>query len=115
MIYLPATKEKIFYSILIGFVLLFIFTTFKFATGYEKINHDRSWQSRKEHMKRENVDMIRDWMTFSYVNKVYNLPFDYLKTELSITNKKYPNMIIDEQNLDMVKSAVSSFDNRSQD
>ena len=51
-------------------------------------------------------------MTFGYINKIYNLPQDYLKDKIGITNKKYPNMLIDKQNLEAVREAVSSFDTK---
>lgn len=37
---------------------------------------------------------IADWMTFGYLNRVFGLPADYLKTSLNITDKKYPNVSI---------------------
>ncbi len=113
MILIPDAKEKIFYAVLSGFILFFIFASFKFVTRYENINHKKDWPSRKEHLSRQDTDLIRDWMTFGYINKIYDLPPNYLKEILGITNKKYPNMIVDEQNLEHVKSAVSDFDNNN--
>lgn len=40
------------------------------------------------------VDNIRDWMTFKYINHSFNLPLEYLKSNLNITNKKYPDITI---------------------
>jgi hypothetical protein len=37
---------------------------------------------------------ITVWMPFSYLNKVFNLPSDYLKNKLSISDPKYPNITI---------------------
>lgn len=37
---------------------------------------------------------IRDWMTFSYINRVFGLPNEYLQSKLIITDKKYPNVSI---------------------
>ena len=33
-------------------------------------------------------------MVFNYLNKVFNLPTDYLKTKLNIANSDYPNVTI---------------------
>ncbi len=35
---------------------------------------------------------IQGWMTFSYVNHIFNLPQNYLKDSLSITDSHYPNI-----------------------
>lgn len=105
-------KEKIFYAILSGFILFFVFISFKFIIRYEDINEKSDRLSRKEHLDRSNVTPIKDWMTFGYINKIYNLPQDYLKDKIGITNKKYPNMLIDKQNLEAVREAVSSFDTK---
>lgn len=37
---------------------------------------------------------IQPWMTFDYLNKTFNLPEDYLKVSLNITDKSYPNITI---------------------
>ncbi len=39
---------------------------------------------------------ISNWMTFNYINKVFNLPPDYLKTQLSITDSRYPRLSIED-------------------
>jgi len=40
------------------------------------------------------ADLIRTWMTFAYVNKAFNLPGDYLRNMLEITDRAYPNIAI---------------------
>jgi hypothetical protein len=42
-----------------------------------------------------NVDRIRPWMTFDYLNVVFRLPPSYLKNILAITDVRYPNLRID--------------------
>ena len=44
------------------------------------------------HMSRSM--QIEDWMTFRYVNRVFNLPPDYLRENLSISSQYYPNIVI---------------------
>ena len=39
-----------------------------------------------------DVDAIRPWMTFDYVNKLFNIPGDYLKTHFGITDARYPQL-----------------------
>ncbi|MGC9599218.1 MAG: hypothetical protein ABSE18_02420 [Minisyncoccia bacterium] len=36
--------------------------------------------------------LIRPWMTFDYLNRIFNLPADYLKTQLSIADPHYPQL-----------------------
>ncbi len=41
------------------------------------------------------AEEIDQWMTFSYINFIFKLPSDYLKTILSITDPRYPNIPIE--------------------
>lgn len=42
----------------------------------------------------KDVPLIQGWMTFDYVNKIFNLPPDYLKTSLGISDARYPQEVI---------------------
>jgi hypothetical protein len=44
--------------------------------------------------RQQEATGIADWMTFDYLNRVFGLPGDYLKTSLNITDKKYPELAI---------------------
>jgi len=37
------------------------------------------------------VGVIRPWMTFDYINRLFALPKDYLKDQLDISDPHYPN------------------------
>lgn len=62
---------------------------------------------------------IQAWMTFDYINHIFNLTPDYLKQALNITDKKYPNVSLQsyaKQNnlngqifLQSIKQAVSNY------
>src|SRR4051812_12432281 len=39
----------------------------------------------------QDVQLIQPWMTFDYIDVVFNVPPDYLKTKLSITDPHYPH------------------------
>ncbi len=39
-------------------------------------------------------DDIQGWMTFDYINFVFNLPPDYLRETLSIEDSKYPRVTL---------------------
>jgi len=39
-----------------------------------------------------DVTLVGPWMTFSYINTLFKIPPDYLKTDLSITDPSYPQL-----------------------
>lgn len=39
-----------------------------------------------------DTNAIRSWMTFDYVNRLFGLSPDYLKTTLSVTDPSYPKL-----------------------
>ena len=41
-----------------------------------------------------DVAQIQTWMTFDYVNHVFNLPPDYIKSKLNISDQRYPRLTI---------------------
>ena len=38
----------------------------------------------------ENVSLVRYWMTFDYINRIFSLPPDYLASALNISDPHYP-------------------------
>lgn len=40
------------------------------------------------------VNVITSWMTFDYINKLFRLPPEYLRTELSISDSRYPQLSV---------------------
>lgn len=41
-----------------------------------------------------DIDLIRGWMTFRYINMVFKLPSNYLSDVLHIDDARYPNSIV---------------------
>ena len=37
-----------------------------------------------------DLSAIQYWMTFDYLNKIFNLPSDYLQSTLNISDNRYP-------------------------
>jgi len=89
------------------------------------LRHPRQLFSRQLNspQRRLLVADIRGWMTFSFVNRVFTLPPDYLKTKLNINDKKYPNISFDSwakaakqdpnQFLTQIKILVGDYQNAS--
>ncbi len=41
-----------------------------------------------------DAGMIQGWMTFDYINRIFDLPANYLKTSLHISDIHYPRDVI---------------------
>jgi hypothetical protein len=71
---------------------------------------------RRLPLAQSDVSMIQSWMTFDYINRVFNIPADYLRTALHVSDSAYPriplsryakNHAVDPAAfLDQVKNAV---------
>ena len=48
-----------------------------------------------------DVNSIQSWMTFDYINHVFLLPPEYLRTVLLITNNRYPKITIIQYSKDI--------------
>jgi hypothetical protein len=47
------------------------------------------------------IDATQSWMTFDYINRVYDLPPDALRTALRIVNPRYPRISVWRYSRDM--------------
>lgn len=41
-----------------------------------------------------DIGSISYWMTFDYINRAFNLPPEYLKTNLHILDSRYPYLVL---------------------
>ena len=55
-----------------------------------------------------DAGIIRSWMTFDYVNKLFALPSEYLQAQLQINNTHYPRLTIGSY-LSEVENAVRNY------
>lgn len=53
-----------------------------------------SKEHRRDLIKEKDVSYISKWMTFDYINRIYNLPDSYLKDIFSIQDARYPFLTI---------------------
>ncbi len=94
-------KQKIIVAVILCIIGLLM------VEAYLIVRDERSLYRNQFHMWRgfyamgqrhplgiSDVDSVRTWMTFTYINKVFNLPSEYLKGALSITDSKYPHITI---------------------
>lgn len=47
---------------------------------------------RHEPLSVNDIGVVRPWMTFDYVNKLFGVPPDYLKARLTISDARYPRL-----------------------
>jgi hypothetical protein len=52
-------------------------------------------------------DLIRSWMTFDYINQLFGLPANYLKTGLKISDSRYPNLALSEYSESLSTSSAA--------
>ena len=71
--------------------ILFLFFLYKPENLYRPIRRFFSTHSHRT-LNVHDINTIKPWMTFDYINKVFKLPSDYLKSALSISNPGYPNI-----------------------
>ncbi len=71
-----------------------------FRSGaFSSLHHPRQWFSRRvppdySLRRQQEAAQIREWMTFSFINRVFGLPPAYLQTKIAISDKKCPNISI---------------------
>jgi hypothetical protein len=101
-------KKSIYVSALVAVLIIiaFVFVDLHFLGLYGKYLQDHrkrfsfpsTWDGgpKRRHGPPTQADIqsIQSWMTFTYINRIFNLPTDYLKTELNISNSQYPNITI---------------------
>jgi hypothetical protein len=60
------------------------------------INQERISRLARDHIQLgpNDVQMIASWMTFDYVNHVFGLPNDYLRSTFSINDTRYPHLAL---------------------
>lgn len=79
-------------------VILFVFLVVNYRSlrRAQLISFHQFWIASvvKNHspLTASDVGVIRSWMTFDYVNKIFNLPPGYLETKLMISDPHYPGL-----------------------
>jgi len=115
-------QDKILGIMLLSIGVLIVFSIF---FSLASLNHVRHMQL--PHPGRDtNINItsimksssaITMWMTFDYINTIFSLPEDYLKTQLHIQDARYPNIslksVVKQNKLDrdvFLKSVQQSVD-----
>ena len=108
-----------------GVAVIFLVSFFLIIHTFRNLSRggflNPAYHPRQQHNQRKKlrVENIMNWMTFDYINRSFNLPPEYLKGKLNITDKKYPNITIDSwikkthqdsnKFLENIKSAINDY------
>ena len=84
--------------------ILLIILLFFFVRQYQTLRRESIISARESwlmtalknhhHLTSTDASVIRSWMTFDYLNKLFDVPPEYFKTQLSITDPTYPKLTI---------------------
>jgi hypothetical protein len=85
-------------ALILAALVIFLFLQYR-ALQRERILNAHEWRwslflGREAPLPPGDASVIRAWMTFDYVNKLFALPPDYLRTKLGIADPGYPQLTI---------------------
>ena len=89
---------------LIGLAAVLVVLLIFFIVQYQNLRQQEilttralHWSMVLEHhapLAPSEAGIIRSWMTFDYINKLFALPTGYLQTQLQISDAHYPRLTI---------------------
>jgi hypothetical protein len=93
---LSSKKIIIIFTFFTVFILVVLgLSTLRQIKGHKPFSLQRSFGThRYRPVTVSDVMYISPWMTFDYINKLFDLPQDYLKDSLQIVDTKYPFLTI---------------------
>lgn len=98
-------KKETSKPLVIVLIIIIIFSVAYCVRQYARIQHFQAIAALRQTLAQKiakyhgkltdkNTDLISQWMTFDYVNRIFNLPADYLKNTLAISDTNYPRIPI---------------------
>lgn len=87
-------RRKIVNTLIIVLSLIFLLALVSFVRDFLFLNKQGFLEPSGRHHENFQVQDVERWMTFAFLNRIFGLPPEYLKEELEITNKHYPNLTI---------------------
>ena len=94
---------KHYAAILALLALVFVMLCVALIAEYRELrrenimNFHASWFAAFHHrmpLGPSDTDMVESWMTFDYINRIFNLPPEYLKASLQIADSHYPRISV---------------------
>ena len=102
-------KDIIYYVLFSVFLVVFVIFSHSFFVNYKQLKKAGSFQYANHLLPQRGqtqststqavplkADSIGEWMTFSYINQIFNLSPDYLSTALTIQDTRYPHLTISQ-------------------
>ncbi len=87
-------------GIVLAILLFFLVRQYQVLRREAILNARESWLmnaiKNHPHLTADDVSVVSAWMTFDYVNTLFNLPPDYLKAQLSVLDAAYPKLTINK-------------------
>ena len=80
---------------IVSFLWLMIVYKQLYSEGDLRIEHNFKNHQIYSHQN-QNINNIKIWMTFNYLNIIFRLDPNYLKNTFNISDPKYPNIRIDQ-------------------
>ncbi len=90
-------SQAVLLLIVVSFALLEIQAISEEIKYLKQENYSESsmlWQNRHIHTLSLQPEDIEEWMTFSYINTIFDLPSDYLKKTIGVREDNYPYISI---------------------
>jgi len=112
-------ERKLLGVAIISMIVAAIILSAVLVVGVRRVGRENSISSFREFISARRVrgplpatddDLIRSWMTFDYINHLFSLPVNYLKTELNVNDSRYPNISLYEYGESLSTSTVSLLD-----
>ena len=114
MVYNSRVKRHIKNSLAIAVIVILVLALaglcLSFWREYQRLSHVQTTNDQRLKFSSliharpatvSDIAYISPWMTFDYINLVFKLPPDFLKTQLSITDPLYPRLSINHASRDM--------------
>jgi hypothetical protein len=110
----PNQERRFVYWLIAGFGIVLAVLLFFFVKQYQVLRHEAIISARESwlmnaiknhpHLTANDAGVVRSWMTFDYLNKLFNLSPTYLKIQLSISDPTYPKLTINKFAKDINRS-----------
>lgn len=83
-------------SLLLIFLCIFLYYRYSEISPERVINRERFSRLTKDNIKlgSSDVQTIMSWMTFDYINHVFGIPPQYIKSEVNINDSRYPRLTL---------------------
>ena len=96
----PKFQRGFLWAVLIAAAALLAYALWSLIVEFQAFKYSGYLRRQRAHHLQRGVAQfdagkIAGWMTFKYINLIFNLAPEYLKNQLQITDKRYPDLPVD--------------------